>query len=174
MTELLTFKVITLLPVVGLGEKVAVTPLGKPDVLRVILSATQADSVGVTVTVPLLPSVIDSAVGEDARVKASDAEARMVRVTEVVTVMEPETPVMITGYVPTVAVLPAVSARTLLPVVGLLPKVAATPLGRPVTARVTLPLNGLMSVTVIMSVTAQLPSPISKVEDEGLSVKPPP
>ncbi len=74
MTELLTFKVITLLPVVGLGEKVAVTPLGKPDVLRVILSATQADSVGVMVTVPLLPSVMDRAVGEDARVKASDAE----------------------------------------------------------------------------------------------------
>lgn len=170
----MAFKVITLLPVVGLAENVAVTPLGKPDTARVTVPAKQADSVGVMVTDPLLPSVMDSTAGEAVRVKVSGAEATTVRAMEVVAFWEPETPVMVIGYVPTMAVLPAVRVRTLLPVVGLVPKVAATPLGRPDAARVTLPLNGLMSVTVIVSVTAQLPKPIARIEAEGVSVKPPP
>lgn len=71
------------------------------------------------------------------------------------------------------AALPAVSVRTVLLVVGLAPKVAVTPLGRPDTARVTLPLNGVMSLTVMVSVTVQLPKPTTRAGTEGVSVKPP-
>lgn len=174
MAELLAVKVITLLPVVGLAENLAVTPLGKPDTARVTLSAKQADAVGVMVTVPLPPSAIDKTAGEDVSEKASDAEATTVRAMVVVAVWEPETPVMVIVDVPTVAVLLAVSVRTLLPVVGFVPKTAVTPLGSPDAARVTLPLNGLMSMTATVSVIAQLPKPIARAEAEGLSVKPPP
>lgn len=82
---------------VGLGENVAVTPLGKPDAARVTLPVKQADSVGVMVTVPLLPSTIDRAAGEEVRVKAPDDEAVTVRVIVVVSLREPETPVIVIG-----------------------------------------------------------------------------
>jgi len=70
----------------------------------------------------------------------------------VVAVKAPEVPVMVTVAAPVVAVPLAVSVSTLLPVVGLVPNAAVTPLGNPEAARVTLPANGLTSVTVIVSV----------------------
>lgn len=88
-----------------------------------------------------------------------------------VAVMEPEVPVMVTVDAPVVAVLVAVSVRTLLPVVGLVPKAAVTPLGRPDAARVTLPLNPLRSVIVMVSV-AVLPWTTVKEVADGASVKP--
>jgi len=48
---------------------------------------------------------------------------------------------MVTVDEPVVAVLLAVSVSTLVPVVGLVPNAAVTPLGRPDAAKVTLPLN---------------------------------
>ena len=65
---------------------------------------------------------------------------------------EPEVPVMVTVLVPAAAVLLAASVNALLPVAGLVPKEAVTPLGRPDAARVTEPLNGLTSDTVTVSV----------------------
>ena len=59
---------------------------------------------------------------------------------------------MVTVDVPAVAVLLAVSVSALVPVVGLVPNEAVTPLGNPDAARVTLPVNGLTSVTVMVSV----------------------
>lgn len=53
----------------------------------------------------------------------------------------PEVPVMVALYCPRLAVLLAVSFRVVLPVVGLGEKEAVTPVGRPVSARVTLPVN---------------------------------
>lgn len=70
----------------------------------------------------------------------------------VVAVVLPEVPLMVTVAAPVVAVLLAVSVSTLLPVVGLVPKAAVTPLGRPDAASVTLPLNPPVSVTVMVSV----------------------
>jgi hypothetical protein len=69
-----------------------------------------------------------------------------------VEVSEPEVPVMVTVNVPTVAVLLAVSVSTLelLEEAGI--NEAVTPLGSPVAASDTLPVNGLTSVTVIVSV----------------------
>jgi hypothetical protein len=75
-----------------------------------------------------------------------------VRTMVVVAVVEPEVPVMVTVDDPTVAVALAVNVITLVPVVGLVPKVAVMPAGRPVAARVTLPVNPPTSVTVMVSV----------------------
>lgn len=67
--------------------------------------------------------------------------------------MQPEVPVMVTSATPTVAVLLAVRVSTLLAVVGLVPKDALTPLGRPVAVSVTLPANGAIIGTEMVSVT---------------------
>ena len=70
----------------------------------------------------------------------------------VVAVVLPEVPLMVTVAAPVVAVLLAVSVSTLLPVVGLVPKAAVTPLGRPDAASVTLPLNPFAGTTAIVDV----------------------
>jgi hypothetical protein len=70
----------------------------------------------------------------------------------VLAVRLPEVPVMVTVDVPAVAELLAVSVSTLEAVVGLVPKDAVTPLGKPEAANVTLPLNPFAPVTVIVSV----------------------
>ena len=61
----------------------------------------------------------------------------------VVAVTEPEVPVMVIADVPAVAVLAAVSVRTLLAVTGLVAQAAVTPAGSPEASSVTEPLNGL-------------------------------
>ena len=62
----------------------------------------------------------------------------------------PEVPVIVTVKVPVVAVLLAVSVRTLVEVVGLVPNVAVTPEGRPEADKLTLPVNPPEGVTVIV------------------------
>ena len=171
---LLAAKVITLLPVVGLGENVAVTPLGRPDAARATLPVKQPTSVGLMVTVPLLPSAIDRRVNDDASEKAADDGRATVREMVVVADREPETPLIVMADVPIGVAQPAVKVSTLLPVVGLVPKTAVTPLGSPDAARATLPLNGLTLVTVMVSVPAPPPWTIERADAEGLSVKLPP
>jgi len=70
----------------------------------------------------------------------------------VVAVSEPEVPVIVTVDEPVVAVALAVSVSRLVPVVGLVPKEAVTPLGKPDAARVTLPVKPPTSVTVMVLV----------------------
>lgn len=167
---LLAVKVNTLAPVVGLEENAAVTPVGRPDAARVMPPVKQLTAVGVMVTVPLLPSAIDNTLGDDVSVKATVATALTVRERLVVAVREPEVPVIVIVDVPIAVAQLAASVSTLLPVVGLVPKTAVTPLGSPDAARVTLPVNGLTSVTVMVSV-ALVPSEIDNAVAEGLSVK---
>jgi hypothetical protein len=69
------------------------------------------------------------------------ADAVIVRETLVVAVSVPDVPVMVTVDVPAVAVALALRVSTLLPVVGLVPSEAVTPLVSPDTARFTLPVN---------------------------------
>jgi len=64
----------------------------------------------------------------------------------------PEVPVTVTVAVPAAAVLPALIVSTLLLVAGFVPNEAVTPVGNPEAARVTLPLKGAISVTVMVSV----------------------
>jgi hypothetical protein len=89
----------------------------------------------------------------------------------VVAVVLPEVPVTVTVDAPVVAVALAVRVRTLLPVVGLVPKAAVTPLGSPDAARVTLPVKVPTSVTVIVSVAVLPWATVTEVAD-GFSVKP--
>ncbi len=70
--ELEAVRVSTLVPVVGLGEKAAVTPPGSPynpDADRVTLLANPFTSVTVILSVALLPCAIDRLVAEEAIVK---------------------------------------------------------------------------------------------------------
>jgi len=94
-----------------------------------------------------------------------------VSVIEVVTgVSVPEVPVMVTGEDPTAAVALAVKVSTLVVLVTPGANVAVIPAGNPDADRVTLPVNGLISVTVM--VTEQLPPwGIVQLIGEGAIVK---
>lgn len=63
----------------------------------------------------------------------------------------PEVPETVIVDVPAAAVLLAVRVSTLAEVVGLVAKAAVTPPGSPDAVRLTLPANGLTSVTVMVS-----------------------
>jgi hypothetical protein len=144
--------VITLEPVVvGLGLKLAVTPMGRPVADRVTPPLNPFAGVTVMPSVLLLPWVTAKVpeAGASAKLGARFTVSAMV----VDAVSAPEVPLMVTVTgPPTVAVLVAVSVSTLDPVVGLVAKPAVTPLGNPLAARVTLPLNPFAGVTVMVSV----------------------
>lgn len=89
---------------------------------------------------------------------------------DVLAVKVPELPLMVTVEVPAVAELLAANVTTLVPVVGLVPNVAVTPLGRPDAASVTLPVNPPTSVTVMVSVAVDPGFTDAEVAD-GASVK---
>ena len=78
---------------------------------------------------------------------------------------------MVTVTVPVVAVLLAVSVRTLVDVVGLVPKVAVTPEGRFKADSVTLPLKPPMSVTVIVLVPPAPPCVMLTLPGDADKVK---
>jgi len=109
--------------------------------------------------------------GDDVSVKPGVVLALTVSVIVVVAVTDPEVPVTVTVNAPVVAVLLAVRVSTLVLVVGFVPNEAVTPLGRPDTASVTLPVNPPVSVTVIVSVPL-LPCVIDNEDGDAASVKP--
>lgn len=85
----------------------------------------------------------------------------------------PEVPVIVIVEAPPttqLVELPAVSVSTLLPVAGLVPKVAVTPLGSPDAASVTGPAKLPESITLMVSV-ALAPCASDRVDAEGLSEK---
>ena len=94
-----------------------------------------------------------------------------VRLRVVLAVSEPEVPVMVRPTVVPGAELLAVRVSTLVAVVGLVPKTAVTPLGKPEAARVTLPLNPPISVTVMVLVPPAPPCVIVTLLGEAESVK---
>lgn len=148
---LLAVSVSTLEVVEDVGLNAAVTPVGRPDAEKDTLPVKGLISVTVIVSVPLAPAAIES-VGADAfNVKPPVTEVT-VRATVVVEVSEPEVPVIVTVEVPAADVLLAVSVRTLEVVEDAGLNEAVTPVGKPDAANVTLPANGLTSVTVMVSV----------------------
>ena len=171
---LLAVKVSVLLAVAGLVPNAAVTPLGRPDAARVTAPVNPPRSVTVMVSLPRPPWAIERAGAEAESVKAGGPVT--VRETFVDAVSTPEVPVTVTVEVPTVAVALAASVSTLVPVVGLVPNVAVTPLGRPDAARVTLPVNPGWAATEMVSV-ALAPWATDKegaeAESEKLGVVPP-
>ncbi len=93
-----------------------------------------------------------------------------VRTIDVEALKLPEVPVIAIVAAPVVAVLLAVRVRTLEPVVGLVAKLALTPLGKLLAASVTLPANPFAPVTAIVSVTL-LPSMTDRIDAVGATVK---
>ena len=89
-------RVSVLVVVVGFGLNPAVTPLGKPEALRLTLPLNPLIGFTVTVLVPLLPWVMVTLLGLAVRLK-SGAELVTVRETVVVCVVEPPTPVTVMG-----------------------------------------------------------------------------
>ena len=77
---------------------------------------------------------------------------------------------MVTVDAPVVAELLAFRVSTLLPVVGLVPNVAVTPLGRPEAASVMLPVNPFTSLTLMVSVALE-PWATVRLDAERESVK---
>jgi hypothetical protein len=146
----LAVKVKTLVPVVGLVPKVAVTPEGRVEVANVTLPVKPPEGVSVMVLLPLPPWATVTLVGEAESEKSGVATALMVREIEVVWVSVPEVPVIVIVLVPVVAVLLAVKVNTLVPVVGLVPKVAVTPDGRAEVDKLTDPVKPPEGVTVIV------------------------
>jgi len=157
--------------VTGLVENAAVTPEGRPDALSVVAELKPFWLVMVIVLVPLLPCVMVTDVGDAPMVKLGDAAAVTVSEMVVLAFRLPEVPEIVTVAVPVVAVLLAVKLTTLVEVVGLVPKVAVTPLGKPEAERVTLPVNPPAGFTVIVLVPAAPPCVIDTLVGEAESVK---
>jgi hypothetical protein len=166
----LAVNVSTLAAVVGFVPYATVTPLGKPDATSVTLPVNPPASVTVMVSVAVLPSVTARVEADGASLKLGTTAVTTVSAIVVVAVSVPEVPVIVTVEVPAVAVLLAASVSTLVAVVGLVAKVAVTPLGNPDAVSATLPVNPPTSVTVIVSV-ALLPCVTDRVEADGASVK---
>jgi hypothetical protein len=134
----------------GLND--AVTPLGSPVAVNDALPVNPPTSATVMVPVPVLPCATDREVGEGVSVKLGVVEGLTVSAMVVVAVVLPEVPVMVTVAGPVVAVLLAVSVSTLALADDAGLNDAVTPLGRPVAANDTLPVNPPVSVTVMVSV----------------------
>jgi len=119
-------------PVMDVGLKLAVTPVGWPLADKLTAESNPPETVLVIFEVPELPleTLID--VGEAERAKLATTGAVTVRVTVVVCIRLPLVPVMVIGNVPVVAVEDTVKVRTDVPApvmdVGLKP--AVTPDGR--------------------------------------------
>jgi hypothetical protein len=160
--------VITLVAVAGLVANAAVTPVGNPDAARVTLPVNPFSSVTAMVLVPALPGATVTVEGEAASVKLGVPVTVSVMVVEAVSV--PEVQVTVIGYAPATTVLLAVRVRTLVVVTGLVLNPAVTPLGKPDTEQLTLPVNGLTSVTVMVSVPLA-PGATDRVAADGFSVK---
>ncbi len=88
----------------------------------------------------------------------------------VLAVRLPEVPLTVIVAEPTVAELLAIRVTTLLPVVGLVAKVAVTPLGKPDAASVTFPVKPFWPVTVMVDFP-EAPRATLREEGEAPSVK---
>jgi hypothetical protein len=161
---------VNVLPVVaGLGEKLAVTPVGSPETLKVTLPEKLFRAAMVNVSVTLLPWPIVSDIAEAARVKLGGGVT--VSATLVVCVSEPETPVMVSVTGPTAAAeLEAVSVNVLSVVAGLGEKLAVTPVGNPETLKVTLPVKPFAGV-ITMEPVVLLPATTTSELLAGATVK---
>ena len=147
---LLAVSVSTLVPVVGLVVKEAVTPAGSPEAVRVTLPVKPAIGLTVTVLVPDAPCCTVRLEGDTERLKSGGCG--IVRLIGVACVRAPDTPVTVTVDVPNVALLLAVKVTTLVPVAGFVPKAAVTPVGRPVALRVTFPVKPAIGLIVTVLV----------------------
>lgn len=166
---LLAVKVRTLVEVVGLVPKLAVTPLGRAEFDKVTDPVNPLLGVTVMVLLPLVPCFTVKLVGEADSEKFGAAGALTVKLIDVVWLRVPEVPVIVTVEVPVVAVLLALNVTTLVDVVGFVPKLAVTPAGSPDADKLTLPVNPPLGVTVMVELPL-LPWVTLRLEGEADSV----
>jgi hypothetical protein len=165
--ELLAVSVSVLVPVAGFGLNDAVVPLPMPFAESVTPPVKPPEGWIVTVLVPCEPRVILTLVGEAESVKLGDEAGFTVNriVVELPGLLE--LPLIVTVTVPVVAVLLAVSVRTLVVVAGFVLKLAVTPEGRPEADSVTLPLKPSTGVTVIVVVPPGPPCVIATLAGDA-------
>lgn len=144
--------VTVLLPVVEAGLKEAVTPAGSPLALKATLLLNPPVGSTVIMLLAVAPCVTDTLAGLAERVNPGATDGFTVRLTDVVWVRLPLVPVTVTLDVPVAAVADAVKVSVLLPVVDAGLKLAVTPVGKPLAARATLPVNPPKGVTVTVLV----------------------
>lgn len=162
--------VTTLVDVVGLVPKAAVTPVGKPEAESVTLPLKPSSSVTVIVLVP--PACVGIIVTLPGEAESAKVGVEVtVREIVVVSVRLPDVPLMVTVVVPAAADALAVSVSTLVDVVGLVPKAAVTPVGKPEAERVTLPVNPFTGVTVMVLVPPAPPAAMDTLVGEAARVK---
>ncbi len=142
-------KVTPLEAAVGLVAKVAVTPAGSPLAARVTEPVKPLPGATVTLLAAVAPCTTVALAGEDDSVKlgAGATVTATIAADEIV----PLVPVMVTCEVPAATELLAVKVTVLDPVAGSVPNVAVTPVGSPVAARVTEPVNPLEALTVTVA-----------------------
>jgi len=146
--EALAFSVNVLVEVVELVPSVAVTPAGRLNTIRFTGWSKPPEGSTVMVVTALPPGVIDTGLGAALSVKFPSPVT--VRAIVMVSLKEPDVPVIVTEEVPVVAVALAVKVSVLLLVAGLALNTAVTPAGNPDAANVTLGLSPLAGVIVIV------------------------
>jgi hypothetical protein len=129
-------------------------------------------SVTVIVPVPLAPGATVRAVAEGFSVKPPVGEVTVSAIVIETGVSVPEVPVIVTVEVPSAAVLGTVSVSTVEVAEDAGLNEPVIPVARPDAENATMPVNGLMSATVIVSVPLA-PATTVTVGDEACSVKPP-
>ena len=145
--ELLTLSVNVVAVVEEVGLNDAVTPAGRLEAEKATLPVNPFVRCTVIVDVPELPRLIVTLPGEAERLKLGAGFT--VKVTVVVCVRLPEVAVIDTVAVPVLARLLALNVTVLLPVAGLGPKAAVTPLGKVELEKVTLPVKPLTGLMVM-------------------------
>jgi hypothetical protein len=154
------------------GLIVAVTPAGAPLMLRATVWAVPAVVAVLIVAVPLLPATTATVVG-DAAIEKSFPETGALTITATVAVWLPEgaVPVIVNGKVPTAALgVVVIDSVVELPEVTLLdPSVAATPLGAPLTCRLTVCAEPAVTLVLIAEVP---PLPALTLMETGFALSP--
>ena len=158
--------VLALVVLPGLND--AVTPAGKPDADRLTLPLKPFCGATVMVVEPVAPCTTVKLLGDADRAKLPWGFT--VREIVVVLLRLAEVPVTVTVTVPTAAVPAAERVRTLLDVVGFVPKVAVTPFGKAETARFTLPLKPFTALMVTVA-EADVPCRMVTLAVDAESVK---
>ena len=148
---LLAVKLSVLLVVLLVGLKVAVTPVGKPEIVNVTVPVKPPEGVTLIVLVPAAPpgvSETEAGVAESVKLPPP-VDPGTVSVTVVEFVKLPDVPFTVMGNVPDAADAPTINARRLEVVELVGANVAVTPVGRPEAENATLPVNPPVGVTVI-------------------------
>ena len=141
-----------LVPVVEVGLKVAVTPVGRAPTLSPTLPLNPPLGVTVTVLIPVDPCCTVALVPDNEKLGVATGVTFKLMTVVCVRFSAALVPVIVTLAVPVVAVPEAVNVSVLVPVVEAGLKAAVTPVGKAPTLSATLPLNPPTGETLMVLV----------------------